>query len=331
MISVIIPVYNIVRFLPDCLDSVLSQTYCDYEVILVDDGSTDGSEVICDNYAMMDKRVHVIHIKNSGVSVARNTGVNASSGEWITFLDADDWVGPNYLSNFSIDLDDSDLIVQGIEYYDNRSQNYFERINLSDCTLTKPNVKKEVCENRLLHFGYPTAKAYRKILIDQGLMFCERISYHEDHIFVLDAFRIANKIRLVNSVEYKYRCYHSNSTLSTKRHSWINLNLASAMMINRLNGLRDMFLYSGSTYEKEIYNMAYFPKICAVFEVFSVYRKEDVKSILSEIINPKELSFYYKPKSVKYKIIKIVLLYAPFVFVSLFFKAYIKYLNRKGA
>lgn len=330
MISVIIPVYNVVRFLSECLDSVLSQTYDDFEVILVDDGSTDGSEVICDNYAMMDKRVRVIHIPNSGVSVARNTGIKEVSGDWITFVDSDDWIGPNYLLNFRLDEGDgADLIVQGLEYYNDRSQNYSKTIRLNECTIIEPNLKKDVSDNRLLHLGFPWAKAYRTTLINQGLYFCNEISFHEDHIFVLDAFRIANKIRLVDSVEYKYRYYHSGATLSTKRHSWRNLNLASDMMINSLNKLRDMFLDSGSVYEKDIYKFAYSPKISAVFEAFCTCRTEEARQILSEIINPKELSSYYKPDSIKDKIIKSILLYAPFVVVNLFYRAYIKYVNRK--
>ena len=92
MISVIIPVFNAEKYLRRCLDSVLSQTYENLEVILVDDGSTDNSGSICEEYAVIDKRVRVFHQVNAGVSSARNQGISLVSGEYLTFLDADDYI-----------------------------------------------------------------------------------------------------------------------------------------------------------------------------------------------------------------------------------------------
>ena len=94
-ISVIVPVYNVAPYLHKCVDSLLAQTYPDLEIILVDDGSTDGSERICDEYAGHYPHITVIHQKNAGLSVARNVGLEAASGEWIAFLDSDDWVEKN--------------------------------------------------------------------------------------------------------------------------------------------------------------------------------------------------------------------------------------------
>lgn len=91
-VSVVIPVYNVEQFLCECVDSVLKQTYQDYEIILVDDGATDSSGKMCDEYAQKDSRIKVIHRKNGGLSAARNTGLDAASGEYIYFLDSDDWL-----------------------------------------------------------------------------------------------------------------------------------------------------------------------------------------------------------------------------------------------
>ena len=96
MVSVIIPVYNAEKYLRRCFDSVVKQTYKDLDIIVVDDGSTDGSGAICDEYASKDNRFHVIHQRNGGVSVARQTGLNAAKGEYLCFVDADDWVELNY-------------------------------------------------------------------------------------------------------------------------------------------------------------------------------------------------------------------------------------------
>lgn len=101
-ISVIVPVYKVEPYLHRCVDSILSQTYTDFELILVDDGSPDNCGVICDEYAEIDKRVHVIHQPNGGLSAARNSGIDwafaNSSSDWLTFIDSDDWVHPEYLS-----------------------------------------------------------------------------------------------------------------------------------------------------------------------------------------------------------------------------------------
>lgn len=94
MISVIIPVYNVEPYLKQCLDSVLQQTYEDIEVILVDDGSTDNSGMICDEYTLRDSRIKVIHNEHCGQSDARNKGMWAASGDVISFIDSDDYVSP---------------------------------------------------------------------------------------------------------------------------------------------------------------------------------------------------------------------------------------------
>lgn len=99
MISVIIPVYNVKEFLNECVDSIINQTYTDLEIILIDDGSTDGCGEICDNYAQKDKRIRVIHQKNQGLSAARNTGLEHMQGDYLTFLDSDDYLMPSTLEH----------------------------------------------------------------------------------------------------------------------------------------------------------------------------------------------------------------------------------------
>lgn len=96
-ISVIVPVYNVEKYLRVCIESILKQSFGDFELILIDDGSTDKCGAICDEYEQMDKRIHVIHQKNGGLSAARNAGIDLMSGEYVTFIDSDDIVGEAYL------------------------------------------------------------------------------------------------------------------------------------------------------------------------------------------------------------------------------------------
>ena len=113
--SVIVPVYKVEAVLPRCIESILNQTITDFELILVDDGSPDGSGAICDAYAERDSRIRVIHQQNGGVSRARNAGLDAAQGEYIVFVDSDDYVDVNYLEAF--DLEPVDLIVSGSRTY----------------------------------------------------------------------------------------------------------------------------------------------------------------------------------------------------------------------
>lgn len=99
MVSIIVPVYNAEKYLAECIDSLLNQTYKDIEILLVDDGSTDGSGTICELYVNRDNRIQYIHQKNSGVSVARNSALDLAQGEYLCFVDSDDIVDPNYLQN----------------------------------------------------------------------------------------------------------------------------------------------------------------------------------------------------------------------------------------
>lgn len=112
-ISIIVPVYNCEKYLEKCVDSMLSQTYGDLEILLVNDGSTDGSGAICDRYAKQDKRVRPIHKTNGGVSTARNAGIEAAAGEYISFIDSDDWIAPEMYAELfkALTKDNADMVT----------------------------------------------------------------------------------------------------------------------------------------------------------------------------------------------------------------------------
>ena len=109
LVSIIVPVYNVKPYLNRCVNSLLGQSYQNMELLLVDDGSTDGSETLCDEYAAQDARVRVLHKKNGGLSDARNAGVDAAKGEYLSFVDGDDWVSPYYIENLYRALEQGDM------------------------------------------------------------------------------------------------------------------------------------------------------------------------------------------------------------------------------
>lgn len=112
-LSVIVPVYNTEKYLRDCIKSILNQTFVDFELILVDDGSTDGSGAICDEYCQLDGRVRAIHQNNGGVTVARKEGVEVAKGEYLSFIDSDDWIEPNMFRDMLANADayDADMVL----------------------------------------------------------------------------------------------------------------------------------------------------------------------------------------------------------------------------
>ena len=126
MVSIVVPIYNVEKYLHECVDSILTQTFTDFELILVNDGSQDNSGAICDEYVSKDKRIKVIHQVNQGVSVARNNGIKCATGRLIGFVDADDYIAPdmfkgmvNYLEANDLDVVCADCYIINRYYYRN--------------------------------------------------------------------------------------------------------------------------------------------------------------------------------------------------------------------
>ena len=153
-ISVIIPVYNVEKYLSDCVESVLRQTYTDLEIILVDDGSKDASGRICDDYAKQDLRVRVIHKQNGGLSSARNAGIESANGQYLYFLDSDDWIAENAIELLyeAIKNTQSDLALCNMQYTDVRGRN-----------ISKQNAYRDFCVNNELWTQQDFWKHYKGV------------------------------------------------------------------------------------------------------------------------------------------------------------------------
>ena len=243
-LSVVIPVYKVENYIRKCIESVLNQTYTDFELILVNDGSPDKSGEICDEYANIDRRIRVFHKQNEGVSIARNYGIEHSSADWICFIDSDDWVENNYLDNFFRNhaIDESTLVYQGIlfDYQINVKKNkpFFIYPNV---TGTDRNFSNFIPKYRILHDGCPVAKLFNKNLLKKySILFNATISTHEDHVFVLSYLLHVKKIVLVSEIGYHYMIRNEIS-LSRKEHSFEDLILASDLLINNMFKCREKF------------------------------------------------------------------------------------------
>lgn len=208
-VSIIIPVYNTEEYLPKCLDSVLSQTFTNFECILVEDGSTDSSGKICDDYASFDTRFKVIHQKKSGVSNARNVGLAIATGKWIAFVDSDDWIEPDMLEVAigAAEKAEADIIQWNYITEGGKIQN---KVPLKD-GFFQTNEKKELpC-----WFSMIWSRLYsRSLLTDNGIIFDTELFFGEDGLFSVHALACASKIWNVENALYHYRA-RSGSAVST--------------------------------------------------------------------------------------------------------------------
>lgn len=214
--SIIIPVYNAASYLRDCLDSVVNQLYSDWEAICVDDGSTDGSSAILDEYATKDVRFVVIHQVNAGVSAARNQALERASGTWIFFLDADDVLSPHCFqccAQLISARPSVDMIRYGMRQFLHVSE--CDWSDPSDAVITEYDFAQDRIEmNNAVHFG---TQAYKKALLD-GVRF-PPLSYAEDPVFAYRAICRVTRLCVINAAFYFYRIQDGSATRSkmTKR------------------------------------------------------------------------------------------------------------------
>lgn len=202
-VSIIVPVYKAEKYLPQCVDSILSQTFSDWECILVDDGSPDCSGVICDEYAQKDARIRVIHKENGGVSSARNAGLEEACGEWICFVDSDDTIQPSYLDDFEIDSTEVDLYMQG--YVRVNGDKIISTHDFAGCKKTDFfSVLAYSEDNHIVNS--PWIKLFkRSIIVDNNVLFDTNTSYGEDHLFSLAYLLHVSKVKYTQAVGYNYR------------------------------------------------------------------------------------------------------------------------------
>lgn len=221
-ISIIVPVYNAEKYLEECLDSLIEQTYKNIEIILIDDGSTDKSACICDEYAEKDKRVKILHQKNSGVSVARNKGLDKHTGDYVMFVDSDDWIEPNtceILIN-KITAEKKDLLIYN--YYLERKNfseknsdfmcdndvNFLQKIQAK---LLAPTINIENIKCNGISLAC-TKIISSKILKKSRFLFEGKKALFEDGLFYYLLFEENINVGIVNEHLYHYRIISTSAT-----------------------------------------------------------------------------------------------------------------------
>lgn len=207
-ISVIVPVYKAEGTLYKCISSILEQSFRDFELLLVDDGSPDDSGAICENWAGKDDRIRVFHQKNAGVSAARNRGLSEASGRYVCFVDSDDWVKPNYLKDlYQALLPDENkfgLIIHGFVQCTPEGS-VISEIKLRDKILYEKQFTEAFIQDDICKLGYICSKLYRKDLIDRhNITFNTEVACCEDLLFMLEYLLYCDYIVYGKSVHYVY-------------------------------------------------------------------------------------------------------------------------------
>lgn len=291
-VSVIVPIHNAEKTLSRCVESLLAQSYKNLEVILVNDGSTDGSLEICQSFVEIDSRVVIIDKKRSGVSSARNIGLTASTGDFVQFVDADDTIQPNMTEKLvkNIFETNADIVVCGYNRISGKCINtkqpksaiYSDPLAFKDAFI-------ELYKNAL--FNAPWNKLYRRDKIKT--LFDESISIGEDLLFNLAYFSICDKISVISDGLYNYNATSQNSLAGKYDDSLlatqITLNKKVQEFFENKFGSRD-FRNINEVFAKEIYYylkklviLSGYDKRIVLKKINACLNNEEVKNMLSNV------------------------------------------------
>lgn len=235
MVSIIVPVYNVKEYLAECIDSICNQTLSEIEIILVDDGSTDGSAQLCDMYAQRDKRIQVLHQENGGSTKARNAGLNAAHGEYIGFVDSDDWIEPEMYEELlrQCTQNHADMAVCA-KCANHRGYEYKEGLGLPEGLYVKNDPAKAIIRN-LIYSQKDKSRGISPNLYDKLLkkeLLCrhqfavdERVKYGEDDICVYSCLLDAERVVFLDQAYYHYRqregsICHTSDTRYFEQITW---------------------------------------------------------------------------------------------------------------
>ena len=307
-ISIIIPVYNVETYIRECLDSIIKQTFTQWECLLIDDGSPDKSGAICDEYVKLDSRFKVYHKHNGGVSSARNYGLEKAQGEWVTFIDSDDFISPTFLEGLYKPLtrgEKLDFVHGGCTNWENGkiagiNQQYEDYVGADSVKLFKE------------YRGLIVSKLFRLEIINQSnngfpLRFDERMRIAEDMLFTTDYLLWIKKYALVSEVGYYYR--KDNLGSATKRIRGKCFEEEYYKFCRIYESYYNYIQVKSLTIDQSIYRHKILASIL-VNVLFSLYPSEKREKRLRKLkcILPSQLFLlnYYDDNLLKKKLVKLI-------------------------
>lgn len=263
LVSIIVPVYNAERYLEECLDSIISQTYKRIEIILINDGSKDNSLCICNNYRKKDPRIKIIDKKNEGVSCARNDGLNIATGDYITFVDADDYIDETYVEKMVLCADEKgyDIVICGFEVHnsvlvknDNKALETFCNGTTKDAVL-----KAIISASTDRIFGYVWRTLFTKECI-LNIKFDSTVKISEDFMFLLMAINNSKTCGTICEELYHYRCNEFSATAKYMPSLHSDMNKINSWMYEEICKKNPDYAYgynccAANTYLRAIQNV----------------------------------------------------------------------------
>ena len=287
LISIIIPIYNVEKYLSRCLDSVINQTYKHLEIILIDDGSTDGSPLICDNYQKKDKRIQVYHKTNGGLSSARNLGLNYCSGKYIAFIDSDDWVEFDFYKILIQLCEQYQVKMACCGRYDIDSKTGMRKIGLC------PQVQEVITSIEILH----------RVLTwsHMDMSVCDKL-FHKD-LWVDNRFPIGKKsedvavmYKIISSIDAivlydrpLYNYYHRENSITTSKVSEHSFDI--------MYHADEITSYISRNYPSLINDAKYFQILTYAHILMEVYKQESVETSIWVSSYQKLFEKFIKEKS----------------------------------
>ena len=315
-VSYIIPIYNVEKYLPECVESLLAQTYGDFEILLVDDGSTDSCPMLCDELAEKDKRIKALHKPNGGLSDARNYGLEHATGDYVIFVDSDDfWIGKESLKKLISILDahpECDFIGFNCSYYYPNTETY-KKWMAYDEILTVPTDKDtalcSLVESGTMPMSACLKVISRKILSDMRISFIKG-TIAEDIPWFIDLLDASNKCMFVNHYIYAYRQNVEGSITASK-----NLKGSRDLFNILKNEVKEMVYRSFSPKAKEALYSFFAYEFCILLTASSRMPKEwkrellEYKWLLKFTANPKVRKAAFVNKLFGIKVTEWVLKY----------------------
>lgn len=302
LISIILPVYNSEKYLKRCIDSIVNQTYQNLEIIIINDGSTDDSLSIIKEFIKQDKRIILIDKKNEGVSKARNIGIEKANGEYITFIDSDDWLEDNAIEILYNELEKNKVDVIRGNYYRNTTElkNDFSGnlYRMENQIYSSKDIKEFVIDHFLLskesHLNLVMLLLIKKEII-KNIRFDESLYFMEDVIFHLEVFLNSEKIYLISKPIYHYYLNDESATKSYKKYTKnifgvINANKKISNIIDKFDvNLHNRIKKMNAVHLQVISNYCY----------FAIKKNVDVKETIIELNKNEHFNYMKKNKDMK--------------------------------
>ncbi|UOR13784.1 glycosyltransferase family 2 protein [Halobacillus amylolyticus] len=284
-ISIVVPVFNVENFIRKCIESIQQQQFERFELILINDGSTDDSGKICEEYARTDKRIRVIHKQNGGVSSSRNVGIKNSKGDYIGFVDSDDLIEKEmYQKMYEVlKTNNADIVSCGYREtsdFSGATKEFVKPLNGKESIKGKQimeDLEFLLTQNKILGYASVCNKLYKKTLIDNNNMLMnEKISIAEDLCFNINAFSCADSISAVNEALYIYRRVNENSIMNQEAGSFYLHLDARREMLKALRGIKisNKVYITCVCYENSKTTAEYLDKILIILSSSEKYKEK---------------------------------------------------------